>query len=189
MKKSTKQRIVITGSQGTGKTTLIEKLAQYVDLPVIKETSRSVARILNIPENGHLPLHQRLEWQRGILWWQITLENTYESFISDRSLIDHWAYSRYWLGENIKLLNTFYKIVLKQAQTYTHIIYLPPILPLQEDGFRSIDQQYLNTIDQIIREIIDEWYGHNSKKVKIIKDNRLDIRIKESLDYMYYPQE
>lgn len=177
------QKIVIIGAQSTGKTTLFKKLAPYLNLSCIEEIPRSVASLLEISKNGQISSVQRLLWQEGILWWQISLEKIFGSFISDRSLIDHWAYTIYWLGRNNKL-NSIYEVIKKQAQKYTHIIYLPPILPPKKDNFRSPDLDYINKIDQIIKEILKEWFGKSSNKIQKIKCISLDERLEKSLNFI-----
>jgi len=177
------QKIVIIGAQSTGKTTLFKKLIPYLNLPWIKEIPRNVASLLGIPKNGHLSPSQRLLWQEGILWWQISLEKTFGSFISDRSLIDHWAYTIYWLGRNNKLSN-IYEMIKKQSQEYTHIIYLPPRFHPKKDDFRCPELDYINKIDRIIKEILKEWFGKGSNKIQEIKSISLSERVEESLMFI-----
>jgi nicotinamide riboside kinase len=178
------QRIVITGAQSTGKTTLLKRIISYLKLPCIEEIPRKVASLLGIPKNGRLSSIQRLLWQEGIIWWQISLEETFNSFISDRSLIDHWAYTIHWLGRNNEL-NSIYELIKKQVQKYTHIIYIPPILPFKKNGFRSIDLDYINNIDNLIQEILEEWFGKTSNKIQRIKDISLDKRVEKVLRFIH----
>ena len=177
-------RIAIEGINSTGKTTLTKNLAQHIDLPIIKDMVRTVAKMLNISgDNPSLSYTQRVEWMRGVLWWQIEFEETLDYFISDESLFTFWAYNKIWFHKK-GIVDTFEKIVEQQANKYTHVIYLSPVLPHEKNGFRRSNLIYQNKADQMIRKILKDWFEQQPKKLKVIEQVPLNNRVRECLSFL-----
>ena len=148
------KKIVLTGAQGTGKTTILKKL----EYPQITEVVRKLSKLgVNINENGD-ESGQRKIW------------NTYEQlfsmvsgWVSDRGLTDVLAYS-IWLHRNGK--NVSEKFIKKQKKAFEKFLednpdimycYFPIEFPLVKDGVRSEDENFRKEIDEIIREILEEF--------------------------------
>lgn len=150
-------RIGITGSHGTGKTTLAEALAKQTGLPLIEEQARAVAQTLGIATVKSLKddpkLGARFQWE--CLNQQLRAEKR-QSFISDRTTIDNAVYwLRYhahrWPSEATIF---YYQRALGNVRNYDLIIYVPPEIIPEDDGFRGTDQGQQLEIDTYIRAFL-----------------------------------
>lgn len=151
------KRIIVTGASGVGKTTLVEMLAPLLSLSVIPELGRKLCHDLGYQKIGDIPDQE--DFKRKVLEAQISAENAAGSFISDRSTVDCWVLWQRW---NMCQAMTFdseayYDQCRRQAEKYTHIIYVPPMFPPVEDGFRWTELDYQKQIDRLMRMTIFEW--------------------------------
>lgn len=153
-------RIGITGSQGTGKSTLATALARMLDLPLITEQARRVAKEMGITslkelkndgEKGKL-------FQLNCLTYQLAAERARSNsgFISDRTTIDNAAYWLKWHAHKwpSDTSNNYYKQAMTNIKNYDLVIYVPPEITPADDGFRSIDREYQLEIDFYIRTFL-----------------------------------
>lgn len=150
-------RIIVTGASGVGKTTLVEMLAPLISLPVIPELGRQICAEMGYKTIGEIPDQEK--FKQKVLEAQVKAEEEANSFISDRSTIDCWVLWQRW---NLSQAMTFdsenyYLTARAQAEKYTHIIYIPPMFPPSEDGFRWTDIDYQRQIDRLVRMTLHEW--------------------------------
>ena len=146
------QKIGITGSHGTGKTTLAKKLSEELNLPFISE----VAREFDIP---NLDIESYCKIQKRLLFNQIEKEGEYQSFVSDRTTIDNLAY---WIALcSAHALESDNKIYIRETRfhisTYDKIYYVPVTFKIKDDNFRFVSKSFQQTIDDIIRTILLVW--------------------------------
>lgn len=101
----------------------------------------------------------QLGFRRIVLEAQTKAEEEHQYFVSDRSAIDCWVLWQRWnICEAMSYdTETYYDICRKQAEKYTHIIYVPPMFAPPEDGFRWTDLDYQKQIDRIVRMTLYEW--------------------------------
>ena len=146
-------KIVFTGAQGTGKTTILEKFKQD-SYEVITEVVRNLAKQgININKDGD---------ETG----QQTIFNTYknllgstENYVSDRCLIDVTAYTIY-LHKQGKISEEFTDEMIRQLHQFTtqnpDIIYcyFPIEFPVVGDGVRDMDEEFRKEIDEIILSLL-----------------------------------
>jgi nicotinamide riboside kinase len=143
-------RIAITGTHGTGKTTLATELAQKLGLPLITEQARRVARVMGIVHARQLVKDKALarRFQKAVLREQIRAENDCpDGFISDRSTLDCWAYwAAYGLGNDPEYRD------LCLSRPYDLLVYVPLEIPCQADGFRDTDESLRQLVDRFIQK-------------------------------------
>ena len=172
-------RITITGSSGVGKTSLAERLTAELQIPLIAETARLLCAEMGYQRIGEIPDQEG--FKRAVLESQIESENSLKEsgFVADRSTIDCWILWQRW---NICSAMTYdteavYQRVSAHSELYTHVIYVPPLFPPTDDGFRWIEPDYVKQVDRITRMTLHElglW-----EKTHTITTRSLDERVEE----------
>lgn len=175
-------RVVITGASGVGKTTLVEGLAPLLSVPVIPELARQMCQEAGYDKIGSIPDQEG--FKRQVLDRQIEEENRLENFISDRSTIDVWVLWQRWNQNTAMTYDTeaLYEKARIQSTLYTHVIYIPPMFPPVDDGFRWVEPDYQKQIDRLVRMTLYEWDLWD--KTLTISDKANDLRVKEVLAWM-----
>ena len=170
-------KINLTGTQGVGKTTVLNDLSHiYPQFNIITEVVRDLSGTgVKINEEGDNKS-------------QYTIFNTYQklfeqnkNYISDRGLVDVVAYDRYLYKHNkisqIVLLNhqQMLKKFLKFNPGVLHV-YFPIEFDLVDDGVRSANKEFQKEIDTHIANILLEYdivhikvSGSVEERVKQIK--------------------
>lgn len=136
-----KRRIAISGSAGTGKTTVGRALAERLEVPFIEEGMRK--RI-----EGGLQVHglstADLRSLLAELWdEQRDLEGQAgPSFVSDRSAFDYIAFwLHYSLHDDVARSDAWIEQLRTAGQRYDRVLLLPwGVFPLEDDGVRSTNR-------------------------------------------------
>jgi nicotinamide riboside kinase len=146
--------ISVIGAHGTGKTTAISKLHNLLNAEgdtyiIINETTR------------HCPFHIGKSLGKQSLDWTISTQRYFEdnclnmcsSVITDRNMIDQYAYYIHFIGEDKTIENE-----LINRYSYCNHIFLMPLNPayLVSDGLRPIDLKFQEDINSIILHILDK---------------------------------
>ncbi len=156
------KKIALIGSAGTGKTTMFEKL---FELPDIKANFSAIPEQVRIicEEKGYKSPYEIEgdinEFRFEVLRRQIQVENSNDSFIADRSVIDAWAYFMRWSWNTctVEMAEEFYQAAYEQAQKYDLLIYFPISFELVDDGFRWNNSIYQKQIDRLLLSLVSEW--------------------------------
>lgn len=144
-------RLCISGAQCTGKTTLmnlIENSGEFSDYTFFYEIVRKLASEENIRINDDSHHHSQM---RIFEEHYKNIEKS-SNFISDRCALDALVYSKWGFlhdkfttTEHIEHLIAFDKCI----KHYDVIFYLPIEFDVVDDGFRSLNTQFRNEIDEL----------------------------------------
>lgn len=175
-------RIGIAGSHGTGKTTLAEKLADVLELPLIHEVAREVAREMGLDDLNKLVNNYELArvFQGKILLRQLEKEMEYsQGFVSDRTVIDNLAY---WYYYGLARQPDFNKILSRirglADSCYDVIFFVPVEFPVVYDGFRFVCEPCRNVIEGII---MNELMNLQETPVFVLRGS-VEERLKKALE-------
>ncbi|MBI2630824.1 ATP-binding protein [Candidatus Nomurabacteria bacterium] len=155
-------KIVITGAQGVGKTTLAEQINKdYPDLKILPEAARLAKEAgFNLDETA------TTETELWLIAKQIELESTANKWIADRCSIDLLAYIHHLFREESALIEFAAKTLVPRFSDYDLILYLPSgEFAIEDDGVRTTDVKFQQAIDQRIKYILEK---HKIPFVKIV---------------------
>lgn len=131
-------RVALSGSAGSGKTTLGRALAQRLELAFLEEGMR--ARIEAGLSIHDLDLEGRRALMRDLREEQRAQEEAAtEGFVADRSSYD---YAAFWLHYDLHFdarpTDAWIGAMVEAGQSYDHVLLLPwGAIPLESDGVRS----------------------------------------------------
>lgn len=159
-------RIVISGAQSTGKTTLLNLIKKigptdplFCDVPVLDEVVRNLAAE---QPGGSMALNRnaRYQDQLEILLRHYTNAHRYPSFITDRGAVDAYVYAlvnhRDGKYSDADILQ-FENILTDSLKRYDLHFYLPPEFAPVDDGFRDTDTTYQQAIHHTFLEVYDTF--------------------------------
>lgn len=134
-------RIALSGSAGTGKTTLGKRLAAELGLPFIQEGMRDrIEAGLELHELSRAEQHALVEE----LWSEqfAREEAASDGFVVDRSSYD---FAAFWLHYDFHIdrgaTDEWIDRMVSAAARYDHVLLLPwGVLPLEHDGVRSTNR-------------------------------------------------
>lgn len=144
--------IAISGSQGTGKSTLIDALSSTHKInPVTRKTSRSILKDWNVTlDEVNSDLDLTVKFQDEILKRKMQDEMPGRGFesvwVTERTFSDLFVYSLIVLGKHNKYsdwLNEYYTKCKRANEAYSLTFYLPSNqFPLEHDGTRGSNEHY-----------------------------------------------
>lgn len=150
-------RIVFTGAQGTGKTTVLNYFKDQghkVITEVVRDLAQKGVKInKDGDEKGQTAIFKEYETRLA--------ELDVDGYMSDRCLIDVVAYTKY-LMDTGKVSDKFFNKQLKQLAKFraSHpditYCYYPIEFPVVDDGVRDLDEEFRTAIDQNIQWIMKE---------------------------------
>jgi len=170
-------KICFTGTQSTGKSTLLEAIKGHSesmgdkDLNFLKNHS-FLTELVRGFNRQNVAINEKTNFDSQILIFNEIVKNLLlvEDFVTDRGLIDalsytHWAYHNGNFAENEKfILSQQIFLTLRYIKKYDLIFYFPASdIELVGDGVRSENAEYRQKIDEIIY-----WYLTDMFKVPFI---------------------
>lgn len=152
-------RIVFTGAQGVGKTTLLdimEKCLTYTtDLEFVRNFTRNIAKTgLNINKNG------TASTQLSIMKAHKDIVSKKDNFVMDRCILDGLVYTIYLHRSgrvDAEVLNECEELFQQCIGKYDIIFYIRPEFPVTGDDYRSADESYRDEIADIFEELIEKY--------------------------------
>ncbi len=160
-------RLGITGPHSSGKTTLLEalrKTPEFDSVDFLPEITRT------IKEQGY-DINEAGTLDTQVLIMAAHMQNllTRKRFIVDRCLLDGLCYTRFLYANPgdrssryTRIQNWFMDycetLVESYLTYYTRIFYIPPELPVADDGVRSTDSHFHGEIVHLFEENI-KWFG------------------------------
>jgi thymidylate kinase len=141
--------IAITGTHGTGKSTLSYSLAAYY-----KQQGRNVKIIQEVARTCPFPINKGMT--REAAKWiylehfkkELEAQSKHEIVIGDRSVYDSFAYAKYFHLCDYALA-TLESLAFQHLYRYDKVIFVRPDLPLHDDGTRSSDHEFQSKVDEI----------------------------------------
>lgn len=146
-------KIVITGAQGVGKTTLAKQIKEeYPDFKILPEAARLAV------EAGHkLDETATVETELWLITKQIELESMKEKWVADRCGIDLLAYIRHLFSEETDLIEFATKTLVPRFSNYDLVIYLPGgEFAIEDDGVRTTDLKFQQDIDKWVKDVLEK---------------------------------
>jgi predicted ATPase len=179
-----KRKIVLTGASGVGKTTLAKELAQRLGLPFIPEIGRQLCLAKGFQRIGDIPEGEQENFKREVLEAQIKHESDLSEFIADRSAIDCWVLWQRWNICTAMTYDTesYYERARAQAESYSHIIYVPPLFAIAEDEFRWTDADYIKQINRIVLTTLFDW--NLLARTYTVQSADFEQRVREVADWL-----
>lgn len=153
MVKKIKKRIILTGAQGTGKTTLMNELA--------KDGTRTISHIRKTAAEHGIDISSASEEGQKLLYKTLKKElSSKKNYISDRGLtcVAAYTFDKALTGEIKKAVadkqyTDFVKFM--QDNPDVLVVYVPVEFEVEDDGVRSIDKEFQAKIDFLISNILE----------------------------------
>lgn len=148
---SSATKIFFTGAQGVGKSTQADYFArQYPEFSVLKTRRREFfnSGIININQKAS-PMDEAIIMGDLLL----AMATTPSPFISERSFVDKCAYTQ-CLPLKKEILDAYHVINTEAFPGLAEndfYFYFAPVLPLEDDGVRSLDPAYQKEVDFYIQ--------------------------------------
>lgn len=184
-----KMRIAFTGSGGTGKTTLLNIVNEYLKLPVIDENIRPWLKKNGFVEFKDMTFQDVKRMQHEVMYAKIKEEINLNTFISDRTTIDNAMYTLRWVSSLTNEYNDWYKLYLKDARmharSYYDIIFVLPhgVIQIENDGLRSSKTWYQFLMQELIENEINKLEtACRDPYIHHVTSSRLNDRVEECLE-------
>ena len=166
-------KLALSGSAGTGKTTLAKRLQRELEIPYIEEGMRELL-------SSGLDMHAlTIDDHRALMrkLWNSQVEEERQAtsgFVADRSSLDYAAFwMHYGLYEDREASESWMDEMRAHAMTYDRVILLPwGALPLEADGVRTTNRWVQLRFQGIVEGCLARW----------LDEERL-IRIPETTDF------
>lgn len=188
-------KILITGTHSTGKSSLLFELSkqeEFKSFVFVGGVTREAKKLgFEINENGDV------ETQFYCLASDILNLLKYKNgnVVYDRSILDTYVYTQYLFDRSQKNLEkssiSYYSAVMATSEalcmfkdSFDLIFWLRPEFKIEDDGVRSIDEQFQKDIDDLFEKTISEYgvkgvhilSGTTKERIEVIKQLYNEVR-------------
>jgi nicotinamide riboside kinase len=157
-------RIGLAGTMSVGKTTLVKALSeldQFKEYHIATERSKYL-RDLGIPLNTDSSLNGQF-----VFLAERASELLHENILTDRTIWDVCAFTFSAKSIDWFAKRSFVEAAMMLREQYDIVFYVSPEgVPIEDNGVRTIDAEYRDKIDWVIRESLEEY---KPKKLIYIK--------------------
>jgi len=169
-------KIWIVWAFNTGKTTLAKEIHSYLlDYKLSTDSERQLAELLSFDFNKHNKKDLN-NYQRWLLHSSLNEAKNEKNIITDTAI-----HTLIWYTEDQKTISIIKNVMV---DLYDIIFYLPPELPINDDGVRHTNKDYQHKVDNKIKEAITLSVKENPNLVaRTINWNR-DDRIVDSIYFI-----
>jgi len=164
-------RLGICGPHSSGKSTLLEQLSatpEFSDIEVLPEITRT------IKEQGY-EINEKGTLDTQILVMAAHMQNLLirKRFIVDRTLIDGLCYTKFLRNNSVKTIPDWFvgyceSLVNTYIPMYTKLFYIPAEIPVHDDGVRSTDKHFHDSIVTLFEDQIEYLSEKYPKKIVTI---------------------
>ena len=152
------------GCSGTGRTGVATELSRRLSLPIL--LSRTITQPILQRDSYDYASGQQVERflaserrEIELISTRIKREKELGSFVSDRTIIDHFAYLLLdvdnYSDADMKEMSL---ICMEHAKTYTHLFHIPwPTVKPKSNGVRTLNRWYQYSVDAVIRGLCQSW--------------------------------
>ncbi|MEM1312611.1 MAG: AAA family ATPase [Patescibacteria group bacterium] len=176
-------KIAFCGAHGTGKTTLVNRLASELNIHAMQRVTREAWENFGVEDFEKIPLDARSVFQNYLLLNQIKKEDLYkdQGFVTDRSVLDILCYTELSSDMKGSSFDIFKHLVVERLKNYNHLIYIPIEFEAQKERLRAnLDTR--SDYDNILKKNLQELVGQsNFLVINGSVDERL-VQIKEYLN-------
>jgi nicotinamide riboside kinase len=159
-------KVTLVGAHGTGKTTLVEALAERLgSIGIQCSLTPEVPRIIcesaddaTYFRRGNNSLSKQILLLVGQPIYEVAAAASGASvLLCDRSILDHWAYTKHLFMKELEeegAVPPLDNLIAKHCHSYDFIFYVPIEFAPLDDGTREGDEDFQNAIDEEIRELL-----------------------------------
>ncbi len=191
----------ISGSQGSGKSTVIQTLKQK-GFPIIeRKTSRSIldewgVTLSEVNNDRELTVKFQDEiLDRKIADDQAASVDISRIYFTERTLADFFTYALVAIGKDNEYddwVNKYFQRCCEAQSMYSHNFYLTRLpIDVESDGVRGSNVHYANMVDIVMRDVTSRMHQHTYSSVTfenegpettIISTQQNDLRVAEILN-------
>jgi predicted ATPase len=185
--------VAISGSQGSGKSTVLNKLAELGHSIVERKTSRSIMADWEVTlqeVNGDRELTLRFQDEIIKRKYEDELQyiGTEQVWFTERTYADLFTYALVSLGKdniNSDWINRYYNLCCQYQRSYSKVFYIRAgIFDVQADGVRGDNVHYSTMVDETMRKFT--WMmSPDTKSYREITTGHIDDRVDFILEHAY----